>query len=61
VRDSPSQVTKLLLEWSAGNSAALEELIPLIYRELRQIAQQCLNRERHEYTLQSTEPFQVLD
>lgn len=54
MEDSPSQVTKLLLEWNRGDSAALEKLIPLIYRELRQIAQQCLNRERHDYTLQST-------
>jgi RNA polymerase sigma factor (TIGR02999 family) len=61
VEDSPSQVTKLLLEWSHGDSEALEKLIPLIYRELRQIAQQCLNREHRDFTLQSTALVQWKD
>lgn len=46
-------VTDLLLEWRAGDAAALEKLIPLVYRELRQVARQCLRRERGD-TMRTT-------
>ena len=47
-------VTALLLEWSGGNRAALDELMPLIYAEFRQLASRALSRERPNHTLQST-------
>ena len=47
-------ITTLLLEWSGGNRAALDELMPLIYAEFRQLAARALRRERPNHTLQST-------
>jgi RNA polymerase sigma factor (TIGR02999 family) len=48
------EVTRLLLDWGNGNEAARDELMPLIYRELRQLAERHLNRERVGHTLQPT-------
>ena len=47
-------VTDLLLKWSRGDSAARDELIPLVYDELRRLAGRYLRRERHNCTLQPT-------
>ncbi len=47
-------VTKLLLEWSDGNRSAIDELLPLVYRELQKIAHRYLGRERQSNTLQTT-------
>lgn len=47
-------VTQLLVSWSMGNQAALEELMPLVYGELRRLASAYLRRERPDHTLQST-------
>jgi len=47
-------ITTLLVEWSGGNRAALDELTPLIYAEFRQLATRALSRERPNHTLQST-------
>ncbi len=52
--DSDNRVTRLLIEWSGGNEAALAELMPLVYDELRRVAQQRLQRERPGHTLQRT-------
>jgi len=53
--DTPDpNITRLLLEWSGGNESALESLFPLVYEELRVIAQQHLRRERAGHTLQRT-------
>ncbi|MGH8263014.1 MAG: sigma-70 family RNA polymerase sigma factor, partial [Steroidobacteraceae bacterium] len=49
-----SRVTQLLIEWSGGNQAALGELMPLVYDELRRLAQRHLRHERAEHTLQRT-------
>lgn len=46
-------VTELLVRWKAGDQAALEELVPLVYKELREIARRQLLRERPGHTLQS--------
>ena len=46
-------VTELLARWKAGDQAALESLVPLVYKELREIARYHLQRERPEHTLQS--------
>ena len=47
-------VRQLLQDWSTGNESALEELLPLIYNELRQLAHNFLYRERPGHTLQTT-------
>lgn len=51
---SDSDVTRLLLDWSKGNQRALDELLPLIYDELRHLAHNFLYRERPGHTLQTT-------
>jgi len=47
-------VTRLLVEWGDGNQQALEALVPLIYKELRNLAHNFLYRERPGHTLQTT-------
>jgi RNA polymerase sigma factor (TIGR02999 family) len=55
VAESPSQpVSALLSKWRAGNHEALKTLIPVVYEELRRIAQHHLRQERPDHTLQST-------
>ena len=51
----PHEVTQLLLDWSEGNQAALDKLMPLIYQQLRRMAHQYLNKERKGHTLQTTD------
>jgi len=46
-------VTELLARWRAGDQDALEALVPLVYKELRDIARHHLRRERIGHTLQS--------
>ena len=53
--EAPSQsVSELLVKWRAGDQEALQVLIPLVYSELRRIAQHHLRQERPDHTLQST-------
>lgn len=47
-------VTRLLLDWGNGNREALDALAPLVYDELRRLAQSYLRRERSDHTLQGT-------
>jgi RNA polymerase sigma factor (TIGR02999 family) len=49
-----ARITQLLIEWNNGRSGAVEDLLPLVYRELRQLAAQRLRRERPDHTLQPT-------
>jgi len=51
---SVPDVTQLLANWSKGDQAALEQLMPLVYGELRRLASAYLRRERSNHTLQST-------
>lgn len=51
---STHEVTQLLREWEKGNQQALEELTPLVYGELRQLAAGYLRKERQGHTLQPT-------
>lgn len=51
---SDQDVTHLLIQWSKGDSAALEALVPLVYDELRRLAQLYLSREKPGHTLSST-------
>jgi RNA polymerase sigma factor (TIGR02999 family) len=49
-----SDVTKLLSDWSSGKESALEELTPLVYRDLYERARNYLRHERPDHTLQPT-------
>jgi RNA polymerase sigma factor (TIGR02999 family) len=51
---SSQKLTQLLLDWSNGNQAALEELTPLVHEELHRLAHHYMRRERAEHTLQTT-------
>jgi RNA polymerase sigma-70 factor, ECF subfamily len=51
---SQSQVTQLLLDWSDGDQAALDKLVPLVYQELRRLARYYMRRERVGHTLQTS-------
>jgi RNA polymerase sigma-70 factor (ECF subfamily) len=52
---SPVQeITRLLVDWRAGDPEALERLTPLVYQELHKLAQAYLRRERADHTLQPT-------
>jgi hypothetical protein len=51
---SPRDVTALLGDWSRGNRTALNQLLPLVYAELRRVAAHQLRRERADHTLQPT-------
>jgi len=51
---APGEVTRLLLAWNAGDQAALEKLMPLVYGELRQLAERHFRKERRGHTLQPT-------
>ena len=48
------EVTGLLLAWSAGDQAALDRLMPLVYDELRRLARSYMRQERAGHTLQTT-------
>jgi RNA polymerase sigma factor (TIGR02999 family) len=50
----PKQITELLDQWKAGDQAALNVLLPLVYDELRRLAHQQLRKERSDHTIQST-------
>ena len=51
---SPQDVTKLLADWSRGDRAALETLMPLVYSELRRVAGHYLSQEKQGHTLSAT-------
>jgi RNA polymerase sigma factor (TIGR02999 family) len=51
----PDDVTGLLRRWTEGDRAAIEQLTPLVYSELRRLARRYLRGERPGHTLQSTE------
>jgi RNA polymerase sigma factor (TIGR02999 family) len=51
---SPHDVTRLLREWANGTQSALAALTPLVYAELRRLAESYLRRESPGHTLQPT-------
>jgi RNA polymerase sigma factor (TIGR02999 family) len=53
-RESPEEVTQMLLDWSNGDKEALDKLVPLVYDELRRLAHRFMSREREGHTLQTT-------
>ncbi|MCG3193051.1 MAG: hypothetical protein DIJKHBIC_02300 [Thermoanaerobaculia bacterium] len=52
--DAAHRVTDLLRRWAAGDAAAFEEALPLVYDELYRIARAKMSRERVGHTLQPT-------
>lgn len=51
---SREHATQLLLESSEGRREALDQMLPLVYEELRRLARQYLKRERGDHTLRPT-------
>ncbi len=49
-----AEVTRLLKDWSGGRRAALDTLLPLVHRELHEMAGRLMRRERPGHTLQVT-------
>ena len=47
-------VTQLLVQWANGDKQALDDLTPLVYKELRRLAASHLRKERRSHTLQPT-------
>lgn len=50
----PEEMTRLLLDWSKGDQAALDKLLPLVNAELRQLARRYMRRESPGHTLQTS-------
>jgi RNA polymerase sigma-70 factor, ECF subfamily len=49
------QITRFLVDWSNGNQAALENLMPLVYDELHRMARNYMRRQPSGHTFQTTE------
>ncbi|MEP7038682.1 MAG: sigma-70 family RNA polymerase sigma factor [Acidobacteriota bacterium] len=55
MKPQPSQqITQLLLDWSDGDKAALDELMPIVFDELRRLASHYMRGQRAGHTLQTT-------
>jgi RNA polymerase sigma-70 factor, ECF subfamily len=52
--DVESRVSGLLRQWSGGDDQALEQLVPIVYKELRRLAHYHLGRERDGHSLETT-------
>lgn len=50
----PNEVTQLLINWSNGDKAALDDLVPMVQAELRRIARRYMRREDPGHTLQTS-------
>jgi RNA polymerase sigma factor (TIGR02999 family) len=53
-KESPSEITGLLQRWHEGDRAALDSLVPIVYKSLEHVAHSHLRRERQDHTLQTT-------
>ena len=53
-RPAPEEVSQLLRDWSNGNQAALDKVMPVVYQELRRLAHHYMRKERAGHTLQTT-------
>ena len=54
MESQPREVSALLADWSNGNEAARDELMPLVYDELRRLAGHHMALERKDHSLQAT-------
>jgi RNA polymerase sigma-70 factor (ECF subfamily) len=50
----PGPVTQLLIKWSDGDQSAMNQLVPLVYAELRRLAAAHIRREQPGHSLQAT-------
>ena len=50
----PRTITQLLVAWRGGDRSALDDLMPLVYEELRRMARHYMAGERPGHTLQTT-------
>ncbi len=50
----PDEITQLLIAWRNGEPAALDDLMPIVHRELKRIARNFMRRQRVGHTLQTT-------
>ena len=50
---STKSITELLIEWRDGNETAINDLMPLVYEEMRRLARYYMRRERPGHTLQT--------
>lgn len=55
LEDASHQITRLLVDWSKGSELALEQLVPLVYDELRRMARRFMRRQPSGHTFQTTE------
>src|SRR5215469_4870781 len=55
MENSRVEITRLLEAWREGDNAALDALTPLVHKELRLLARRCLQQERSNAALQTTE------
>lgn len=51
---APEEVSQLLRDWSDGDQAALDKLMPVVYQELHRLAHHYMRNERVGHTLQTT-------
>ena len=51
---APNEITRLLLKWRSGEPSAVNELLPMVYDELRKMARLYLRKERLNHSLQPT-------
>ncbi|MCB1024442.1 MAG: sigma-70 family RNA polymerase sigma factor [Acidobacteria bacterium] len=55
VSENSQLITNLLIDWSKGDKYALQQLMPLVYGELRQMARRHMNKQPSGHTFQTTE------
>jgi RNA polymerase sigma factor (TIGR02999 family) len=55
IKADSKQVTELLIQWSDGDQNALDDLMPIVYDELRRMARGHMNRQDSGHTMQTTE------
>lgn len=51
---APLEITGLLVDWSNGDKAALDQLLPLVENELHRLAHNYMRKENPDHTLQTT-------
>jgi RNA polymerase sigma factor (TIGR02999 family) len=54
VEPNPGEITRLLVKWKEGESDAFDQLMPLVYPHLREVASAYLRRERNPDVMQAT-------
>jgi RNA polymerase sigma factor (TIGR02999 family) len=54
MQSEPNDITRLLIAWRNGEAEALDDLMPLVHRELKRIARNFMRRQRVGHTLQTT-------